>query len=177
MNQTPPLTFLTAVCSTFIPKVLSEFAKITFCCRATHISVVFVLQGFPGDIGVPGPNGPPGPKVLPPSTPHSQLCIHHPSHKSTESSPVAAFQGLQGARGPPGPLGPQGTQVSHLEPMCPSQYNFSVVRLRLEKQFKLKKKNLCNPFNCSSKTKTSLKFDSGSAFTQNSHSSSFHINS
>lgn len=67
--------------------------------------------------------------------------MRHPSHKSTESLPVAAFQGLQGARGPPGPPGPQGTQVRPIY----SQFTFFTAISQLlghcfKKRRELKKK-------------------------------------
>lgn len=103
--------------------------------------------------------------------PYGQLCVHHPSHKSTESSPVTVLQGLQGTRGPPGPLGPQGTQVSHLTPKRPFYRNVSsnVVGLLPESGFKI---NSQQSFEFYLKTKIRLNYDSGSALDQNSLGSS-----
>lgn len=97
-------------------KVLHEFAKTTFCRRATQFSVVFFVffQGFPRRHRSAGAKRPTWTEGTSSFRQHSQLCIHHLPHESSKSSPVVPFQGLQGARGPPGPPGPQGTQVSHL---------------------------------------------------------------
>lgn len=124
------------------------FAKTSFCCRVTHHCFVFVcffciFEGFPRRYWNARAKRSTWTKGTSSIQTYIQPCIHHPSHKSTESLPVAAFQGLQGARGPPGPAGPQGTQVSQFTanlPFPPQFLSCWVTVLRKEGNFKKKKK-------------------------------------